>query len=186
HSPPQARRRVRRVSSAAAGVSISACPPGGAATGSLTARTAQTSRAAASCPAPTCGPGSFQCNNSVCVPRLWACDGDTDCADGSDEWLQNCTGAALTCRPDEFLCNDGSCVPGIRQCDGNPDCRDHSDETDCVTGERRTPSVTLENVIKLLSDHNCVSVCTGSHDQRLQSGNRCVTEQKRVIRGNYG
>nr|2KRI_B Chain B, Low-density lipoprotein receptor [Homo sapiens] len=40
----------------------------------------------------TCGPASFQCNSSTCIPQLWACDNDPDCEDGSDEWPQRCRG----------------------------------------------------------------------------------------------
>lgn len=90
----------------------------------------------ASCPAPSCGPGSFQCNNSVCVPQNWACDGDADCTDGSDEWPQNCPGGTgrkppSVCRDHEFLCGSGECVHGRWRCDGDVDCNDRSDEDNC-------------------------------------------------------
>jgi hypothetical protein len=32
-----------------------------------------------------CKPGEFQCNNTICQPLLWRCDGDDDCGDNSDE-----------------------------------------------------------------------------------------------------
>lgn len=33
-----------------------------------------------------CDQAEFQCSNhSHCMPIKWRCDGDTDCADGSDE-----------------------------------------------------------------------------------------------------
>ncbi|PIO69125.1 Low-density lipoprotein receptor domain class A [Teladorsagia circumcincta] len=32
----------------------------------------------------TCGVGQFSCDGH-CVPLKWKCDGETDCADGSDE-----------------------------------------------------------------------------------------------------
>ena len=33
----------------------------------------------------TCHPGEFQCDNSICQPLLWRCDGGNDCGDNSDE-----------------------------------------------------------------------------------------------------
>lgn len=91
----------------------------------------------ASCPPITCSATSFQCNNTVCVPRLWACDGDADCPDGSDEWPQSCgtvrpdTAATHQCSSLEFRCGSGECIHGSWKCDGGADCLDRSDEADC-------------------------------------------------------
>lgn len=38
----------------------------------------------------TCEASSFQCQNGHCIPQRWACDGDADCQDGSDEDPTNC------------------------------------------------------------------------------------------------
>lgn len=38
----------------------------------------------------TCEASNFQCHNGHCVPQRWACDGDMDCQDGSDEDPANC------------------------------------------------------------------------------------------------
>lgn len=90
-----------------------------------------------SCPAPTCSANSFQCNNTVCIPRLWACDGDSDCLDGSDEWPQTCgdrkqaSAAGPQCSSLEFLCGSGECIHRSWRCDGGNDCRDQSDEAGC-------------------------------------------------------
>lgn len=37
------------------------------------------------CPEMTCAPGYFFCKTGTCIPDTWECDGDIDCADGSDE-----------------------------------------------------------------------------------------------------
>lgn len=60
-----------------------------------------------------------------CVPIWWKCDGQSDCADGSDE-PQTCP--PRYCPTGQFQCQDGNCTyPGFI-CDGHPDCPDHSDE----------------------------------------------------------
>ena len=33
----------------------------------------------------TCPANGFQCDNGMCLPKLFVCDGDEDCPDGSDE-----------------------------------------------------------------------------------------------------
>uniref|UniRef100_A0A8C9ZIS6 Low density lipoprotein receptor a n=1 Tax=Sander lucioperca TaxID=283035 RepID=A0A8C9ZIS6_SANLU len=92
----------------------------------------------ASCPVASCSPGSFQCNSTVCIPRLWSCDGDADCSDGSDEWPQNCgtktpnSAPAHQCSSLEFRCGNGECIHGSWKCDGGADCLDQSDEAECA------------------------------------------------------
>ena len=36
-----------------------------------------------------CGPDWYRCNDGVCIAKVWKCDGEKDCLDGSDE--ENCT-----------------------------------------------------------------------------------------------
>ena len=39
-----------------------------------------------------CNENTFNCSigNLQCLPRLWVCDGDMDCSDGSDEAQELC------------------------------------------------------------------------------------------------
>jgi len=76
----------------------------------------------------TCSAEYFTCNNSVCVPRLWVCDGENDCADGSDEAVCRRT----TCEANMFTCKDGKCIPPYWRCDFDRDCPDGSDEDGCT------------------------------------------------------
>ncbi|XP_046665505.1 sortilin-related receptor-like isoform X3 [Homalodisca vitripennis] len=76
-----------------------------------------------------CSPDHFKCNNDLCIPKLWKCDGDNDCGDFSDEY--NC--GALTCQPDQFQCNSsGKCISPDWHCDYDKDCEDGSDELNCT------------------------------------------------------
>lgn len=56
------------------------------------------------CPPVTCPPTQFKCKNDKCIPAVWVCDTDNDCADNSDE-EQNCQNR--TCRADHFRCSSG-------------------------------------------------------------------------------
>lgn len=78
------------------------------------------------CPqdAHTCAPTFFACQNGVCVPGQWHCDGVDDCGDMSDE--KNCT--HTSCGPKQFRCEDGKCISPLWQCDKDKDCEDGSDE----------------------------------------------------------
>ncbi|CAD6995674.1 modular serine protease isoform X2 [Ceratitis capitata] len=50
-----------------------------------------------------------------------------NCADGSDETIENCYGNSK-CPTYAFRCAYGACIPGIKRCNNKQDCADNSDE----------------------------------------------------------
>ncbi|XP_035997428.1 basement membrane-specific heparan sulfate proteoglycan core protein isoform X6 [Fundulus heteroclitus] len=77
-----------------------------------------------------CRADQAKCQSGECISRIFLCDGQRDCQDGSDEL--EC-GTPSPCEPNEFKCRNGRCALKLWRCDGDNDCEDNSDEIDCPT-----------------------------------------------------
>ncbi|KRG01933.1 low-density lipoprotein receptor isoform X3 [Drosophila mojavensis] len=114
-----------------------------------------------------CDEKQFECNNGACIPIRFVCDGDADCADHSDEQVNECKFREATCSSDHFRCTNGNCIPNKWRCDQENDCSDGSDE-DSTLCMNACPN----NEFKCKTVDQCIPrnwLCDGSNDCRDKS-----------------
>ena len=68
----------------------------------------------------------MQCLSGECIDRKLTCNGQLDCADGTDETVELCS--AEYCPKFTLRCGYGGCIKKTVICNGVRDCRDGSDE----------------------------------------------------------
>lgn len=105
-----------------------------------------------------CKKTEFTCNSGQCINEFSACDGNSDCYDGSDETITQCIN--VRCPAFSFQCAYGACVDKSKKCDGIEDCKDGSDEDPelCLPQVSSTTATTLRPTtsIRPSIDGGCV------------------------------
>ncbi|CAB1328018.1 unnamed protein product [Coregonus sp. 'balchen'] len=137
----------------------------------VTVETTQMNRTA---PA-TCPSRDFVCANGECISARFHCDGDSDCADNSDE--KGCE--TRSCPADQFQCLNHLCISN--KCDGQRDCSDGSDEVDCVRECREDEFLCLNRAHCIPSRWHCDALpdCVDHSDEHncVQAAHSCRADE---------
>ncbi|MDP0590183.1 MAG: low-density lipoprotein receptor class A repeat-containing protein [Candidatus Endonucleobacter bathymodioli] len=131
---------------------------------------------------PTC----FRCNNNDLILAGLRCNGQTECSDGSDEFVSTCCENGVfntTTRlcpkkghPTEeiFICNNDHIIPSHLRCTGFDDCFDGSDEkaSDCCENGTLGINTTTKTCPKKGDPATHLFVC--NNNQTVPLNFRCV------------
>ncbi|KAL5008705.1 hypothetical protein ScPMuIL_014286 [Solemya velum] len=93
-----------------------------------------------------CNQDELECDQCVCIPDSWQCDGWPDCYDFADE--ENC--GYCICDVGEFQCDGCYCITAEHVCNGFAECLDFTDEKDCDCKPPPMPE-TMIGVVDTLS-----------------------------------
>ncbi|XP_033127693.1 low-density lipoprotein receptor-related protein 2-like [Anneissia japonica] len=117
----------------------------------------------------------FLCENNLCLPEHYVCDGTPDCIGGGDE--QSCN--FQTCRDDQFRCASGTCIERSWACDMVTDCPGDDDEAVglCEDRQCRADEFKCKGGACLEGKWRCDGSFDCYHSDDEVGCNTCTTEQ---------
>lgn len=124
---------------------------------------------------PFCPSSFVKCNsNDKCVSKMWLCDGEPDCPDGTDE-----SDCATTEPCQGFDCGP-ECIPHRLKCDGISDCQNEADEKYC--GQ---PTIAIPPIVysKNLSNATTSTLNQETENKVLEMRNSTTSNGTKIIDG---
>uniref|UniRef100_A0A3P9DBC2 Low-density lipoprotein receptor 1 n=1 Tax=Maylandia zebra TaxID=106582 RepID=A0A3P9DBC2_9CICH len=123
----------------------------------------------------------FRRDSDRCIPKIFVCDSDNDCSDGSDE-----ASSAKYCDDHEFRCANGQCISKSFVCDSNETCSDGSDEVSCSNTTCSPHSFQCNNSVCVPAVWRCdgdIDCPDGSDEWPQNSAKQCDDREFRCANG---